>query len=353
MPFSRYDVMACTRCGAFFANHLTKAVPLITYYEQFSKYETAAFAASEAARIEYEFAVRLLRQKLTPAHSVLDLGCGNGALLHMLQEQGFTKLTGLEPSAVNCRRIEERWGIRAVPGALGEDVPALSGEKFDAVLLVGVLEHLLDVRENVAHALRYLADEGILYLQVPDLGTFPSCHDLYQQFSVEHVNYFSLVSLGNLMRHFGMTCVAHATEGCSLYSLWSRAQDISPVPVYDAAGAVAMEEYLRDAGRLAEKVRARLMPYRGRSVYLWAAGTHTAMLYQLGLLDGIRVAAIVDSNANYQGKHIYGVPVAAPEELNGLPVLPIVISSQRAQKAIGKQITEDMKLPHELVMLYE
>ena len=353
VPFSYYDVVRCTRCGAYFANHIVETMPLVSYYEKLSKYETKAFALSEAARIEYEFAIRLLRKKLIPTHSVLDLGCGNGALLHMLQEQGFKKLTGLEPSAMNCHAIEECWGVRAVPGALGEDVPALSGETFDAVLLVGVLEHLLDVRENVAHALRYLADGGFLYLQVPDIGTFPSCHDLYQQFSVEHVNFFSLASLKNLMQGFGMACVAHANEGCSIYSLWTAALGERPVFQNDGEGQTAMEAYLHNSQHLAGAIQASLEPYRGQSVYLWGAGTHTAMLYQLGLLDDLQIGAIIDSNANYQGKCIYDIPVIAPNELSQHPVRPIVISSQHAQKAIWQQIKEDMKLPHEVVMLYQ
>ena len=99
-------------------------------------------------------------------------------------------------------------------------------------------------------------------------------------------------------------------------------------------------------------MKDRLTPYRGREVYVWAAGTHTAMLYQLGLLDGIHVRAIIDSNANYQGKEIYGVPVIAPQELAAREPLPIIISSQLAQDAIHTQIKEKMGLPNEVVRLY-
>lgn len=352
VPFAGYDVVQCMRCGAFYADNIGETMPLMHYYEMMSKYETEAFSVSQEALAEYAFAIGFLRGHIAPEQSIIDIGCGNGAMLHMLQEQGFRHLTGLEPSEKNCRGITERWGIRAVAGALGEDIPPLVGETFDVVLMEGVLEHLLDVQGNVRDALAYLKKDGALYLNVPDLAAFPDCHDLYQQFSVEHVNFFSLPSMQNLMGAFGMTCVAYDRNGYGVFTLWRHASEGVPARTFDQAGTADMRTYLAGAEQLAAQMEDRLAPYRGREVYAWAAGTHTAMLYQLGLLDGIHVRAIIDSNANYQGKEIYGVPVIAPQELAAREPLPIIISSQLAQDAIHTQIKEKMGLPNEVVRLY-
>lgn len=352
VPFSGYDVVQCTRCGAFYADNIGETMPLMHYYEMMSKYETEAFSVSQEALAEYAFAIGFLRGHIAQEQSIIDIGCGNGAMLHMLQEQGFQHLTGLEPSEKNCRGITERWGIRVVAGALGEDIPPLVGETFDVVLMEGVLEHLIDVQGNVRDALAYLKKDGALYLNVPDLAAFPDCHDLYQQFSVEHVNFFSRPSMQNLMGAFGMTCVAYDRNGYGVFTLWRHASEGVPARTFDQAGTADMRTYLAGAEQLAAQMKARLAPYCGREVYVWAAGTHTAMLYQLGLLDGIHVRAIIDSNANYQGKTIYSVPVIAPEELNERPPLPILISSQLAQEAIYTQITGRMKLSNEVVRLY-
>ena len=352
VPFAGYDVVQCMRCGAFYADNIGETMPLMHYYEMMSKYETEAFSVSQEALAEYAFAIGFLRGHIAPEQSIIDIGCGNGAMLHMLQEQGFRHLTGLEPSEKNCRGITERWGIRAVAGALGEDIPPLVGETFDVVLMEGVLEHLIDVQGNVRDALAYLKKDGALYLNVPDLAAFPDCHDLYQQFSVEHVNFFSLPSMQNLMGAFGMTCVAYDRNGYGVFTLWRHASEGVPARTFDQAGTADMRTYLAGAEQLVAQMKDRLAPYRGREVYAWAAGTHTAMLYQLGLLDGIHVRAIIDSNANYQGKEIYGVPVIAPQELAAREPLPIIISSQLAQDAIHTQIKEKMGLPNEVVRLY-
>lgn len=74
------------------------------------------------------------------------------------------------------------------------------------------------------------------------------------------------------------------------------------------------------------------------------------MLNQLGLLDGVRVQAIIGSNKNYHGKTIFGLKVTSPEEVLNMDKLPIIISSQLAQESIMKQIVG--MCDNEVVELY-
>lgn len=352
VPFSGYDVVQCTRCGAFYADNIGESIPLMQYYEQMSKYESQDFALSKASQEDHEVMIHFLTEHLNEKASVLDIGCGNGSLLYMLRECGIPSVTGLDPSEKNCRAIEERWGgIRAVPGALGEDIPTLAGEKFDCVVMKGVLEHLLNVRESVVEAIQYIAEGGQFCILVPHIGGFSVCPNLYQQFSVEHINFFTLASLDNLMGAFGMTCTAHRMQGDGLYTLWQRDESIRE-PVFDNEGVNAMQEYLDQSEKLSAQVVHTLAPMKGRHVCIWGAGTHTAMLHQLGLLDEMQVDVVVDSNVNYKGHMVYGTVVQSPDVLRTRPQIPIIISSQAAEDAILRQITKTMCLPNEVVTLY-
>ena len=109
-----------------------------------------------------------------------------------------------------------------------------------------------------------------------------------------------------------------------------------------------MQCYLAQSKAQVDAVRERLVPCTGRETYFWGAGTHTSTLFQLGLLNDLRVAAIVDSNMNYQGRTVYRVRVIPPEELYTRPAL----SSRIAQESIYVQIRETMKLTNEVVLLY-
>jgi SAM-dependent methyltransferase len=82
-----------------------------------------------------------LRAGLAPA-SVLDVGCGDGALLSELRRRGFaTRLAGVEiaPAAVEIARA--RPGIDAVECFDGNVLP-FAGATFDLGVLSHVLEHV-------------------------------------------------------------------------------------------------------------------------------------------------------------------------------------------------------------------
>lgn len=226
VPFAHYDVLQCDACGMMFAGNIAETMSLSAYYERMSKYETATYTARVASDEARQKFVRLLLADIVPQDAVLEIGCGEGSLLHTLKENGILHLVGLEPSQRNCRKIRADWDIRAVQGELGAEIPALAGERFDVVILEGVLEHLLPVQDNLKQILRYLTENGKLCFVVPDLAVFPEQNDFYQQFSVEHINCFSMQSLTNLMRPFGMRCISRGSVGEAFYTMWQRDDDV-------------------------------------------------------------------------------------------------------------------------------
>ncbi|WP_037827238.1 SAM-dependent methyltransferase, partial [Streptomyces sp. NRRL B-1347] len=100
---------------------------------------------------------------------VLDIGCGWGALALFLAEQHQCQVVAVTPSAVQKTFIEERAADRGVAdrvqvlhGTFEEvTVPAPS---FDAVALVGVLEHLPEHRTALHKVRSLLRPKGALYL---------------------------------------------------------------------------------------------------------------------------------------------------------------------------------------------
>jgi SAM-dependent methyltransferase len=87
---------------------------------------------------------RKLRGRLSEEHAVLDLGCGAGVLVAHLRKAGF-----------DCEGADTGHPTTLVPGAeghlhLGQDAFALSQthrERFSALLLMDVIEHLPDPSE--------------------------------------------------------------------------------------------------------------------------------------------------------------------------------------------------------------
>lgn len=99
----------------------------------------------------------------------LDFGCGEG---HFLKElSAYTKFARIFGCDFGTKRMQK---IEAICGA-GQyfDVQYEISEKFDYVSLIHVLEHFLDPLSEFKKLSNMLNDDGILFVQVPNLQENP------------------------------------------------------------------------------------------------------------------------------------------------------------------------------------
>jgi SAM-dependent methyltransferase len=99
--------------------------------------------------------------RLRPAGSVLDVGCGTGALAQRLAERGYD-VVGVDPSAGMLGVMRARApGVRAIE-ASGTALP-FEPDSFDVVLTVATMHHIADpaaVRQTLAEMVRVCRPQG-------------------------------------------------------------------------------------------------------------------------------------------------------------------------------------------------
>jgi len=204
-PVTGYDVAVCERCGFAYADGIPDQEAFDRYYREMSKYEYAQRGGEESDydRRRLELIAGIVAP-LVPAAGgrILDVGCASGRLLANLRDRGFTNVAGLDPSPACAAAAARLYGIDVKTMTLG--AMAQAGERFDVVIMVGVLEHLRDLDAAFEHLRALLPEGGLLYVEVPDVTAFADWDNApYQDFSTEHINFFSQASLDNLMRRRG------------------------------------------------------------------------------------------------------------------------------------------------------
>jgi len=95
---------------------------------------------------------------------VLEAGCGSGLFLRHLREAGYA-VEGVETSKTDVMYARERLGLTVFEGAL-ETLP-LERERYDAVIMVYVLEHIPDPASTLARIHTLLKPGGWVVLGLP------------------------------------------------------------------------------------------------------------------------------------------------------------------------------------------
>jgi 2-polyprenyl-3-methyl-5-hydroxy-6-metoxy-1,4-benzoquinol methylase len=357
-----YTVVVCEQCGFAYADGIPSQSAFEQYYRDLSKYEyqqrEGRESESDQARLT-QIAGEL--ENLIPSRDcrILEIGCASGCLLSLLRHAGFPNVRGIDPSLACAETAANLYGVPVHTGSI-YDLPTL-GEKYDFLILVGVLEHLADLSGALTAMHEALADHGHVYFDVPDCEQFPEHLDApYQQFSTEHINFFSPVSLANLLRTHRFSPVYSRQElrgytevsvMPAVHAVFEKSRSAGQIE-RDTISEEKLREYIRRSEVLDRGMRSSLgrSVNQGQPIIVWGVGTTTQRLLATGGLDGVTISAFVDSNPKYQGRQLRGVPILAPEALGGRKE-PILICSDVFRLEIERPIREQLGFSNQLLTL--
>ena len=360
---SGYDLVVCEICGAAYAENIPSQPVFDAYYAAMSKYEPGLRTVEKVDPIFQQAADLIVAQVPTTA-SVTDIGCATGAFLSELKNRGYKNVKGFDPSAICCdvaKRLHDIDVQHATISQLGQIC-----ERFDLLISTGVLEHLCDVETSIQTLSGLLKPNGQMFIGVPDAGQYHRWFGApYQYFSMEHVNFFSPRSLSNLMARHGFVTkfikrvprhlAPNAVEPI-LMGLFERqtTNSASAKQLYDHETEASLKNYIVASKKTDQRISSIIanLVKAQTPMYVWGAGTHTLRLLQTSPLANAKIIAFIDSNKNYQGKQLCGIPILSPEEIRGRPEV-VLISSHVAEEDIKSCIQKDLKWTSPLVCLYE
>jgi SAM-dependent methyltransferase len=357
-----YEVVECRRCGAVYADGIPSQEALDRYYAQSSKYEYLERGGEAPASLdESHRGMAAGLRGLVPdvAARIVDVGCGNGDVLGLLREAGYTNLLGIDPAENSALAARRLYGVEVVTGSVLAMPSAAAAA--DLVVLSAVLEHVRDVPAALRQVAAVLSAQGLLYIEVPDLARFRSDEAMpFQQFSVEHINYFTAASL------------AHAAVAADLRlaQAWSalRRTGSTPEPVIcavfgrgrpapdqtrrDRIGPSAARRYVARCEADERRVRRHLadLTASGAPFIVWGAGTHMQHLLAQAPLNGANIVAIVDANPRLHGIVVAGLTVTGPEALQGRTE-PILAGSPAHESDIVDMARDSYGLRNEFLSL--
>jgi 2-polyprenyl-3-methyl-5-hydroxy-6-metoxy-1,4-benzoquinol methylase len=356
-----YDVCVCDQCGFGFADGLPPAESFEKYYAEMSKWdylESDGVESDEHLQRFEKVADDILSMGISKQTPVLDIGCSTGGMLAALKRRGFTNLTGLDPSPKSAELAKSLHEIEVVTGAV-KDLNQLP-KNFGLVMLSGVLEHFYDPDSAIRDIRNLMVEGGMFYVSVPDVTRFASCFDApYQQFSLEHILYFSPESLTNLLRKSGFKPAqikpvlypyTRSFDYPVIEALFQKTEASTWVP--DQTTLSALNAYVKASATVEEKISSQIekLVSTQEPILVWGVGTQTQRLMSSGHLSKANITAFIDSNAHYHGKLLHDKPIISPKEAGNYNQ-PILISSIIFRAEITEQIRQELKLSNRLIAI--
>jgi SAM-dependent methyltransferase len=367
-----YNVVICDVCGFAFADNIPDQSFFEKYYTQMNKKthllkkRLSSNKKTKEMLAEEEFLFRMhdcsiknIKQHVKKKTSILDVGCHTASLLSLLKKKGFKNIEGLDMSSYASSIAKQRHGIKVTVGSVFDD---LDLRAFDFLILTHVLEHVIDLPRFLKQLAKYLNEDGLIYVEVPDALQFilakaddkkysSDQKEPFLQFSVEHINYFSNLSLFNLMTTNGFELVSIEPQVSTitmLASVWRKKKLVKDIHIESSLNRYILESKNRISD-LTKRISA--ISSSQKEIIVWGAGLHTQKLLSITKLRDVKIRAFVDSDPSYGKVKLLGKPIVKPNKLMNMKKLPILISSHRFQDEIKKQI-QDMKLSNKVILLY-
>jgi SAM-dependent methyltransferase len=356
-----YDVVVCSRCGAGFADGIPSQEELDCYYAEQSKYayENSSGAESPYDLQRFELAVDQVVPFLPSKHArILDIGCATGGLLSVFKRRGYDNVLGADPSPACVGAARRLHGVEARAATLAHI--ASWSERFDLILMIGVLEHLREVKGAVEVVAARLNPQGLFYAAVPDAeGLADSCNAPFQQFSMEHVNFFSQPSLDLAVARVGFSAkqcwqkTVEWREGVTepvLACLFEKTPVARPTLTRDRISEMALGRYItrsrtQDA-RIAAEIDRLVASFE--PLLVWGAGALTRRLLATTALPAANIIGFVDNRPALHGKRLHGAPIFSPAQIAGRRET-ILLCSVAFEKEILAQIRDHERLKNPVI----
>jgi sporadic carbohydrate cluster protein (TIGR04323 family) len=260
---------------------------------------------------------------LPPSGRLLDVGCGNGALLRTFATEfpGW-ELIGVDRSESGADAVRAIRGVeRFVVGG-----PADAPGRYDLISLIHVLEHVPDPIAFLSEVAAKLTPQGAVLIDTPSFATNP-----FDLAVVDHVTHFSLATLRELTRRAGYELRAYSP------SLIRKEHVALVAPADHIASSDARASWAPDSATATVSLLQRLstwLPQRFADQRIGILGTGVAATWAFEQLPG-GAACFVDEDPNRFGQPYMGTPVVAPADV---PSDLTVLVAQPAP--IAREITE-------------
>ncbi|MBD2232053.1 class I SAM-dependent methyltransferase [Phormidium tenue] len=183
--------------------------------------------------------LKVLLKYCLPAADVLEIGCGHGSFVALMQQTGY-RASGVEMSPWVVSFGHEAFQVPIHLGPVENlDIPLNS---LDAIVLMDVLEHLPDPVSTLRCCADFLKPEGFLLIQTPEFQENMS----YQLLKESQSPFLKMLQADEHLHLFSQKSVTKCLEQVSLNHIYFEPAIFSAYDMFFIASKTHLNAYSTD-----------------------------------------------------------------------------------------------------------
>lgn len=289
-------IQQCRYCGL-----VQHDLPPVSYFRDVVR--AVAFSEEMSRFRKGQLSEWIMRHGLQDRR-ILELGCGKGEYLELLQAAGARQVFGIEHSKDNLQVAQGR-GLQARNGYVAPGFENPWREPFGAFAIFSFMEHWPDLKGSLQALHGMLSDHACGLVEVPNFELVVG-HGLYSEFTPDHIFYFDRDTLRAVLECNGFEVVSIDTVWHN-YILSAQVRKRAPIQ---------SDFFLSRQRKLVEQLDSFVSRFQPQEVVVWGAGHQALAVISIARLRG-KVAHVVDSAPFKQNRYTPGsdLLVKAPESL--------------------------------------
>ena len=210
LSLEEFKIYECHNCGLLFTDPRPGKDKIGEYYKSEEYYSHQENKKGFIPKLYERVKTVNLKHKYKIATEgkatgkMLDIGCGVGDFLHTAEQQGW-KCMGVEPSEDAKAIAEKRIKAEIISS---ENLEKIADETFDVITMWHVLEHVDDLRWQVAQLQRLIKNDGRIVIAVPNYKSYDASYykEKWAAYDVpRHLNHFNKNTLVKIFKSNGLT----------------------------------------------------------------------------------------------------------------------------------------------------
>ena len=207
-----FHICECLNCGLLYTMPRPDKEKIGAYYKSEAYYShqenkkgfiPKVYERVKSINLKYKY--RLATSGMQPG-KLLDIGCGVGDFLHTAEMHGW-ECIGVEPSE-DAKAIAQK----RMKGTIitSEELESFPDGAFDVITMWHVLEHVDDLKWQVAQLQRLVKPSGRVVIAVPNYKSYDGQYykEHWAAYDVpRHLNHFNRITLSKIFKTSGLELV--------------------------------------------------------------------------------------------------------------------------------------------------